>query len=103
MRVLSRALRGLSDHVPDMTMCASCKIAENVCFYDSGVVCLGLVTRAGCDAKCPSLGRPCTGCRGIAPDANLESARTVLTKHGRDPIELDELLRVYNAAREVRV
>lgn len=102
MRVLSRALRGLRNHVPDMTMCASCKIAENVCFYDSGVVCLGLVTRAGCDAKCPSLGRPCTGCRGIAPDANLDSARTVLAKHGRDPIELDELLRVYNAAREVR-
>lgn len=107
MRVLSRALQGLRDRVPDMTMCASCKIAENVCFYDHSdpsddAVCLGLVTRAGCDAKCPSLGRPCTGCRGIAPDANLDSARQVLAEHGHDPMELDQLLRVYNAAREVR-
>jgi hypothetical protein len=32
----------------------------------------------------------------------MESARTVLAKHGRDPLELDGLLLVYNAAREVR-
>jgi sulfhydrogenase subunit delta len=102
MRVLSRALQGLRDRVPDMTMCASCKIAENVCFFDADTVCLGLVTRAGCDAKCPTLGRPCTGCRGVAPDANLESARLVLEEHGHDRAELDRLLGVYNTAREVR-
>ena len=73
--VLQRALMGLSDHLPREPMCASCKVAENVCFYERGQVCLGLVTRSGCGAKCVSLGRPCTGCRGIADDANLEYAR----------------------------
>jgi coenzyme F420-reducing hydrogenase gamma subunit len=102
LRVLSRVLQGLSDRVPDMTMCASCKIAENICFFDRGEVCLGLVTRSGCGAKCPSLNRPCTGCRGVAPDANVASAGLVFAGHGRDPAELTQMLRVYNTVREVR-
>lgn len=103
LRTLSRALQGLSDRMPDMTMCASCKVAENVCFYESGTVCLGLVTRSGCGAKCPSLGRPCSGCRGIAPDANLASAEQVLRRYGCDTDCLRAALRVYNTAEEVRV
>ena len=102
LRVLSRVLQGLSDRVPDQTMCASCKTNLNACFYDSGELCLGLVTRAGCEARCPTLGRPCTGCRGLAPDANLESARAIVAASGRDAGALDDALRVYNTAREVR-
>ena len=103
LRGLSRVLQGLSDHMPDQMMCASCKVAENVCFLEGGTVCLGLVTRAGCGAKCPSLGRPCTGCRGIAPDANLASAREVFSRYSCDPACLTSALRVYNTAAEVNV
>jgi len=103
LRVLSGVLLGLSDRVPDMTMCASCKTQETVCFYDHGEMCLGLVTRAGCGARCPSLGRACTGCRGIAPDANLASARQIAVRSGRPVGELDNALLIYNAAKEVRV
>jgi coenzyme F420-reducing hydrogenase gamma subunit len=101
LRLLTRLLLGLSDRVPDQMMCASCKVAENVCFLEGGTVCLGLVTRAGCGAKCPSLGRPCTGCRGIAPDANLASAREVFSRYSCDPASLASALRVYNTAAEV--
>jgi sulfhydrogenase subunit delta len=101
LRLLSRVLLGLSDRVPDRTMCASCKISENVCFLEGGTVCLGLVTRAGCGAKCPTLGRPCTGCRGIAPDANLPSAAEVFTKYGCDASSLASSLRIYNTPAEV--
>jgi sulfhydrogenase subunit delta len=59
------------------------------------------VTRAGCGAKCPSLGRPCTGCRGIAPDANLASAREVFARYDCDPGSLASSLLVYNTAAEV--
>jgi len=98
--VLQRALMGLSDKVPREPMCASCKIRENVCFYSLGQVCLGMVTRAGCGAKCVTLGRPCTGCRGIAEDANLESARLVLAEHGMLESELGRVLQLYNAIEE---
>ena len=100
--VLQRALMGLSDKMPREPMCASCKVQENVCFYTMGQVCLGLVTRAGCGAKCVTLGRPCTGCRGIAEDANLASARLVLAEHGMLESELGRALQLYNAIEEAR-
>ncbi len=101
LQVLSRALRGLADKTPDMPMCASCKTKENVCFVQRGTLCLGLVTRSGCGAVCTSLGRPCTGCRGIAPDANLASARRILGQHGWDLERVLEALSLYNADQEV--
>ena len=99
--VLSRALQGLSDRVPADPMCAICKTKENVCFLDRGEVCLGLVTRTGCGAKCTTLNRPCTGCRGLAPDANFAAARDVFVSKGLDPAELDRRFDLYNAVREV--
>jgi sulfhydrogenase subunit delta len=102
LRVLSRVLLGLKERVPNLTMCASCKIHENVCFYDQGVLCLGLVTMSGCGARCPSLGRPCTACRGVAPDANLGSARAIAVAAGLGAEAIDDRLRIYNTAKEVR-
>lgn len=101
LRVLPRVVLGLKDETPSMTMCGSCKTNETVCFFERGQLCLGLVTRAGCGARCPSLGRPCTGCRGVAPDANLEAAREIVAASGHSPQALDEALRVYNTAGEV--
>jgi coenzyme F420-reducing hydrogenase gamma subunit len=98
--VLQRALTGLRDRTPIEPMCAACKIEENVCFYEKGELCMGVVTRTGCGANCISLGRPCTGCRGLAPDANFVSAARVLERHG---FSLEDLLaegRIYNATEE---
>ena len=100
--VLQRALMGLSDRMPREPMCASCKVNENACFYERGVVCLGMITRAGCGAKCITLGRPCTGCRGVAEDANLESARAVLEERGLAVERLDTALELFNALTEAR-
>lgn len=102
LRTLSGVLLGLADRMPGMTMCGSCKTLGTPCFFDRGELCLGLVTRAGCGARCPSLGRSCTGCRGIAPDANLASARDVAARAGCTAGALDEALLIYNAAKEVR-
>lgn len=98
--VLQRALMGLSDRAPREPLCASCKVAENVCFYEGGTLCLGLVTRTGCGARCVSLGRPCTGCRGIAEDANIDSARAILATHGFAPEALDRALGLYSTCQE---
>jgi len=97
---LHRALMGLSDQVPREPLCASCKMAENACFYESDILCLGVVTRAGCGARCVSLGRPCTGCRGIADDANLDAALELLSKHQMTAADLVEALSLYNSHSE---
>jgi len=102
LRTLSRVLLGMKDRVSDRTMCASCKINETVCFYEDSVLCMGLVTRAGCGARCTSVGRPCTGCRGIAPDANMESARAIVAASGRQVSDFEDALRLYNTVRGVR-
>jgi len=34
------------------------------CLLDQGIICMGPVTRGGCEAACPSAGMPCTGCLG---------------------------------------
>ncbi|WP_372682096.1 cyclic nucleotide-binding domain-containing protein [Desulfosarcina sp.] len=38
--------------------------SENYCFNSLGRVCLGFMTRGGCDSVCPKKGVPCWGCRG---------------------------------------
>ncbi len=101
VKVLSRALLGLKDAMPVDPMCAICKTEENICFLEQGKPCLGLVTRTGCGAKCVSLGRPCMGCRGLSPEANLPAAHKIYADMGLDPAELDRLFDLYNAAREV--
>jgi coenzyme F420-reducing hydrogenase gamma subunit len=98
---LHRALMGLSDRPAREPMCASCKVAENICFYERGRVCLGLVTRAGCGAKCVSLGRPCTGCRGVADDASIEAAELFLAQRGIDHTALSRAMHIYNSRVEV--
>ncbi|MBU4555781.1 MAG: NADH:ubiquinone oxidoreductase [Actinobacteria bacterium] len=99
-QVLSRALQGLSDCIPREPMCAICKTLENICFYERGEVCLGLITRTGCNARCITLGRPCTGCRGLAEDANLESAILLLAERGVSREDLMTRARLYNTLEE---
>ncbi|MDA3936365.1 MAG: NADH:ubiquinone oxidoreductase [Actinomycetota bacterium] len=101
LRVLSHALQGLANRLPQEPLCAICKTKENVCLFDKGQICLGMFTRTGCGARCVSLGRPCTGCRGLAADANVESAMKILAEKGYDIDEVTERLAVFNTREEV--
>ena len=38
--------------------------SDSYCFNSMGRVCLGFMTRGGCDSVCPKNGVPCWGCRG---------------------------------------
>lgn len=96
VQVLSAALYGSNHKLRTTTMCTECKQKENICFYAKGEICLGLVTVGGCQARCPSLGRPCNGCRGISPSANLESARQSVIKYGLSVDEFNEKLEMFN-------
>lgn len=59
-------------------------------------MCLGLVTRAGCGARCVNLGRPCNGCAGLSPEANLPAAHAVCDAYGVDAAAFDKALEMFN-------
>ena len=94
--VLQRALYGSNKFDRTGTMCGDCKRNGTDCFFESGQLCLGLVTVAGCGAKCVNLGRACNGCRGLSPDANLDAARAACKRNGVDPADFDEALQLFN-------
>jgi hypothetical protein len=61
-----------------------------------GKPCLGPITRAGCDAICPTYGDGCEGCRGWAPEANFEYMRDILRGHGLSDGEIDARFSMFN-------
>lgn len=96
VRVLEQALYGSNAALSTATMCGSCKLNETGCFWRQGKQCLGLVTLAGCGAKCVNLGRECNGCRGLSPDANLAAARAMVASFGMDVDAFNESLEMFN-------
>ncbi len=69
--IVANLILGKSINHPKYPVCMECKAKENICLFDLGEPCLGPITRAGCDAWCPSNRLGCWGCRGPAPAANL--------------------------------
>jgi coenzyme F420-reducing hydrogenase gamma subunit len=63
-------------------VCVECKQRFTTCMFDRGQLCLGAVTRAGCDAPCPAGGLGCLGCRGPAPEANFTEFKALAARHG---------------------
>ncbi len=67
-------------------VCTECKRHGYPCVMVSqGIACMGPVTRAGCGALCPSLGRDCYGCYGPAESANTDSLAAQFRSQGLAP------------------
>ncbi len=92
LEVISALLLGRKPNIPDYPVCVQCKLAENVCVYERGMVCLGPVTRAGCDAICPSFGGKCIGCRGLISDPNNNAEKDLLAERG---LTVEDVLKEY--------
>ena len=82
---------------PDSPVCVECKLRENECLYDRGMICLGPITRSGCDAICPSFGQFCTGCRGLVANPNRNAMLDILTEHGLSLQEAEKRLLLFNS------
>ena len=81
LSALASLLNGDLPATVDHAVCLDCRIRENTCLLlERGLPCLGSVTLGGCQARCPSLGAPCIGCRGPVPEANLASLTAVLAE-----------------------
>ena len=103
-RELSNVVRcllvGKQPVIPDYPVCVECKMKENSCRYEYGEVCLGPVTRAGCDALCPSNGTWCFGCRGYVDNPNLEAAAVVMEQYGKTTDDLKSKIALFGSAQE---
>jgi coenzyme F420-reducing hydrogenase gamma subunit len=86
--------------IPDYPVCVECKARGTVCRYEYNEVCLGVVTRAGCNAPCPAAGLWCFGCRGYAPEQNVPAAREVMETYGKKAEDLQGRLLLFNSKQE---
>ena len=89
---------GTTPVVPNYPVCVECKMRETVCRYEYNEICLGVITRAGCDAPCPAGGLWCFGCRGLVDDPNVNAAKDVMDKYGRTLEDLKGRMVLFNSA-----
>ncbi len=100
-RMLRALLIGKKPFVPTYPVCVECKLKGNPCLYHYGEICLGPITRAGCEAKCPSGGFWCYGCRGYVEDANIDAAREVMSQYGKTVADLKSRMSLFGTDQEL--
>lgn len=101
LKLLKCLLIGRPFKAPNYAVCVECKKRGNPCLYEQGIVCLGPLTRAGCDAICPTFGSRCEACRGILGKDAVHAAGINLQE--RYGVTLEDVLgdlRLYGAYQE---
>ncbi len=83
--------------LPNYPVCVECKQQLNTCLFDLGEICLGPITRAGCNAVCPTGKTACLGCRGPAEELNMPAFFELVKERGLSLDDLHEKLAFYNA------
>ena len=86
LAVVNALLLGVAPRDNADKVCTECKRQGYACvMVTHGIACMGPVTRAGCGALCPSLGRDCYGCYGPAENANTDSLTAQFRSLELDP------------------
>lgn len=82
-------LSGVTPIDQNEKLCLDCKRRHNVCVMVSeGKPCMGPVTRTGCGAICPRMGRDCYACYGPAENPNTHALGVRLTGLGLLPEDI---------------
>ncbi len=92
--------QGTTPVIPNYPVCVECKMRENVCRYEYNEICMGPITRAGCNAPCPSAGMWCFGCRGYVDDPNVNAAKDIMDKYGLTVDDLKGKMLLFNSKQE---
>jgi len=86
LAVVNALLLGVAPRDNADKVCTECKRQGHPCVMVSrGIACMGPVTRAGCGALCPGLGRDCYGCYGPAENANADALAAQFGRQGLTP------------------
>jgi len=101
LAVLQALLLDREPDLPNFAVCVECKLAEYPCSFDYGEICLGPVTRAGCQAICIAGGDRCRGCRGLVDNPRTSPYHRVLEEHGLSVQDILEQYRTFNIGEEL--
>ncbi len=96
-RVMVSLVTGSRVTLPKYPVCVECKAQLTTCLFELGEICLGPLTRAGCNAICTSGNTPCLGCRGPAEEINMAAFFELVKERGLSLDDLHEKLACYNA------
>jgi coenzyme F420-reducing hydrogenase gamma subunit len=88
--------KGVPAKLPNFPVCVECKMRDTICRYEYNELCLGPITRAGCNAPCPAGGLWCFGCRGLVDNPNVDAAREVMDYYGLTVADLQEKMLLFN-------
>jgi len=95
--IVRSLVMGVEPVIPNYPVCVECRRRGNPCRYEYGEICLGVVTRAGCNAPCPTAGFYCFGCRGLLDDPNLNAAKDIMEKYRKTADDLRDRLLMFNS------
>ena len=96
-RIVQHLVWKIPFRFPVYPVCLECKQRFTICSFQRGQLCLGPITRGGCEAPCPAGGLSCWGCRGPAADPNHDELLSVAREHGFSEREIAERLEFFGA------
>lgn len=89
LQVVRDLLFGVAPRNDADKVCLDCKRHHNICvMVTRGIPCMGPVTRTGCGAICPQVGRDCYACYGPAENINTDSLSRRLEGFGLLPEDI---------------
>ena len=100
-RVVQHLLWDVPYSFPVSPVCLECKQRFTTCVFEHGALCLGPITRGGCNAPCPAAGIGCWGCRGPAQDPNLPEFLAAARQRGHGDDEIAERLAFFGGFQEL--
>ncbi len=99
-RIMVNLVTGSLVTLPKHPVCFECKAQLNTCLFELGEICLGPITRAGCNAVCTTGKTPCLGCRGPSEEINMPAFVELVKERKLSLDDLQEKIAFYNAFEE---
>ncbi len=97
--IVRSLLLGRQPEIPNYPVCVECKRNGNTCVYELGMTCLGPISRAGCDSRCPNSASGCEACRGVIENPNVNAQKDLLAEHGLTVKDIMSQFNLYNACK----
>ncbi|MEA2094065.1 MAG: sulfhydrogenase subunit delta [Pseudomonadota bacterium] len=99
LAVIPALLSGVIPADEHERVCMECKRQQGVCvMVTRGLPCMGPVTRTGCGALCPRIGRDCYGCYGPSETPATGSLSCRFAKLGLDSGQIAHRFHSFNPA-----